>query len=199
MKKTILIFISIVAIVLIKPVSPAHAQGMMGRFWTDQVAPTASESSTSKDEAAGKVVYDKLQSKQTTCKDLTDDDFDVLGDYFMGLRLGNTTTHESMNNMMTNMMGEEGEKQMHIALGKRLSGCDINAPVPNQGSNFLPMMGIGGMMNGGGMGNYWYGNGRSMMGYNSPYTFFSPLISVLVIVFLVLGIIYFWKEIKRKK
>ena len=140
----------------------AFAQGMMGGF-NNRISPSTSASSTAQDESDGKVIYDKLQSKQTTCQNLTDDDFDVLGDYYMGQRLGDTATHESMNNMMTRMMGEEGEKQMHIALGKRLSGCDGSAPLPVNGTNFLPMMGLGEMM--GVSINSWGGGGNPMMGY----------------------------------
>ncbi len=112
---------------------------------------------------------EKLQSKQVDCKSLTDDDFDVLGDYYMGQMLGNS--HEAMNNMMSQMMGDEGEKQMHIVMGKRLSGCDPTAATPSQGVGFIPMMGMLGMMGGsfnnfgrgggGMMGNFGYGN---MMG-----------------------------------
>ena len=40
--------------------------------------------------------------------------------------------------MMQNMMGQNGEEQIHIALGKRSSGCNTNASFP-QGYG-LPMM-----------------------------------------------------------
>jgi hypothetical protein len=42
---------------------------------------------------------------------LTDEDFGALGEYFMGQMMG--SSHSAMNQMMVNMMGEEGEKQ-HI-------------------------------------------------------------------------------------
>ena len=197
MQKIIIVASILIAGVLISS-RVAHAQGMMGRFNNPSGTQTSSETSTAQDEAAGKVIYDKLQSKQTTCQSLVDDDFDVLGDYYMGQQLGSTTIHASMNNMMTNMMGEEGEKQMHIALGKRLSGCDSYAPLPAKGSNFLPMMGLGGMM-GNASNNNWLQTSSSMMGFNAPYSVFSPAISVLIVIFLVLGIIYFLKGINKRK
>src|SRR3989339_2047081 len=86
------------------------------------------------DEAAGKAVWDKLQNKQVVCKDLKDDDFDVLGDFFMGNMMGSNYAY--MNQLMTQRLGENGEKQMHITMGKRLSGCDTNASFP-QGSNYF--------------------------------------------------------------
>lgn len=198
MKKLITIIISAFLVFGLFNTTQAYARGMMGRPIANQNTSPSPDSATAQDEVAGKAIYDKLQSKQVTCQDLTDDDFDVLGDYYMGQRLGNTSTHEAMNTMMTNMMGEAGEKQMHIALGKRLSECDTSAQLPSQGSNFLPMMGLGGMMNGA-VGSYWSGNAGSMMGFNTPYSLLGSAISVLVIIFLVLGIIYFWKGINRKK
>jgi len=38
------------------------------------------------------------------------------------------------------MMGEEDERQMHIVMGKRLSGCDTKAQLPQSGAGFMPMM-----------------------------------------------------------
>lgn len=80
----------------------------------------------------------KLQTKQTTCADLSEEDFSVLGEYFMGQMIG--TSHEAMNTMMEQMMGKEGEEQMHVVMGKRLSGCDTSAAIPSQGVGFMPMM-----------------------------------------------------------
>ena len=62
----------------------------------------------------------------------------------MGQMMGDS--HEAMNNMMIQMMGEKGEEQMHVVMGKRLSGCDTSAPFPSQGVGFIPMM-MGGRIN----------------------------------------------------
>src|SRR4030042_3535965 len=56
----------------------------------------------------------------------------------MGTMMGNS--HEAMNAMLERRLGKEGEEQMHIAMGKRMSGCDTSASYP-QGFNFMPMMG----------------------------------------------------------
>ena len=55
--------------------------GMMQSGTTTNVAKGAD---AVKEEVEGKAVWDKLQSKQVTCADLKDDDFDVLADFFMG-------------------------------------------------------------------------------------------------------------------
>lgn len=143
---------------------PVQAQ-MMGKSVN-----STNQEQTAKDEAEGKVVWDKLQNKQVTCKDLKDDDFDVLGDFFMGNMMGGS--HDSMNQRMAQQLGDDGEKLMHIAMGKRLSGCDTNS--------IMSMMGYGGMM------------GQS-------FGIFGSLTWIAVLVFLILGSIYFWKEIQRKK
>src|SRR3989338_10043403 len=64
---------------------------------------TVSDGHTAIEEAEGKTVWEKLQAKQTTCADLSDDNFETLGEYFMGQMLG--TSHEAMNNMMIQMLG----------------------------------------------------------------------------------------------
>jgi hypothetical protein len=159
-----------------------RAQGMMGQFFNSSNT-SADVTSTAKDEAEGKVVFDKLQSKQLTCQKLTDDDFDVLGDYYMGQMAGSTTAHAQMNARMTRMMGENGEKQMHIALGKRLSGCNTGAAYSNDpNSGFAPMMGYGGGM----MSNFYNNYGFNWL----PNFAFLGLI--------VFGIYFLLKYITRK-
>src|SRR3989338_9884099 len=87
----------------------SFAQGMMGN------TATVSNGHTAREEAEGKAVWEKLQTKELTCTDLSNDDFEVLGEYFMGQMMG--TSHEAMNTMMIQMMGEESEEQIHIAMG----------------------------------------------------------------------------------
>jgi len=139
----------------------SFAQGMMGNNMmggNDAVAQSEG-GHTAREEAEGKAIWEKLQAKELQCEDLTDENFGALGEYFMGQMAGEQ--HEAMNNMMIQMMGEDGEKEMHIATGKRMSGCDPNAPMPQNmmDSGMMPMM-MNMMMGGGMMGN---GN-NSMMG-----------------------------------
>jgi hypothetical protein len=178
----------------------SFAQGMMGGFNTTATPDEVAQ--TQKDEAAGKAVWDKLQNKEVTCANLKDDDFDVLGDFFMSNAVG--SNHAAMNLMMKNRMGEEGEKQMHIAMGKRLSGCNTNASLPNGSSYFMPMMGgLGGRMGGLSQNTLptQQGRGFSMMGYGygqNGWNIFGIITWVFGILFLILGILYFWKEIQKK-
>lgn len=132
MKHTTAVFFIIAS--LITPGLPVFAEGMMA----PAAANGANDDHTAAEEAAGKIVWEKLQAKQTACADLASGEFSSLGEYFMGLMMG--SSHEAMNNMMAAMMGEEGEEQMHIAMGKRMSGCDTAAAIPAQGIGYMPMM-----------------------------------------------------------
>ncbi len=141
---------------------------------------------TAREEIAGKEIWEKLQAKQFECKNLTDENYHALGEYFMGQSIGNAQRHELMNQMMTNMMGEEGEKQMHIVMGKRLSGCDTTAQIPQSGVGFMPMMfllrqGFGGQ----GMMGGW--NGFSIFGWLSMILFWALLILGVVALLRYLG------------
>lgn len=152
------------------------------------------------EEIEGKTIWEKLQIKQLECKSLTDDNFEVLGEYFMGKIVG--SSHEVMNNMMVRMIGDEGEKQMYIAMGKRNSGCDTSAAFPSQGI-FMPMMWVMGSANspqvGGGansmmdFGNVMGWNGFGFLG------FLTWLFWVVVLVDLILLGIWIWKKIKKEK
>lgn len=110
---------------------------------------------TAAEEAAGQIVWQKLQNKEVTCQTLANDDFGALGEYFMGQMMG--TSHALMNQMITQMHGEEGEKAMHVALAKRLSGCEPNVAFSPGWSGFMPMMNMGFGM--------WGPTGGGMMGY----------------------------------
>jgi putative membrane protein len=83
---------------------------------------------TKTEEQEGKEIWGKLQSKSLNCENLSDEDFGKLGEYFMRQITGGV--HASMNAMMMQMHGKEGEEQMHIAMGKRMSGCKTNASLP---------------------------------------------------------------------
>lgn len=132
MKKLLITFGFLVAIIIISP-SLSRAQ-MMG------VTTNVQNSQTLQEEASGKAIFDKLQASTTSCSNLSDGDFELLGDYFMGRMMGNA--HSTMDALMTQRLGTDTNRLMHVALGKRLSSCDATAAFPSQGAGFLPMMGM---------------------------------------------------------
>ncbi len=189
----------------------AFVQGMMENDVTsgNGTAAPSGDGHTAREEAEGKAVWEKLRNEELVCEDLTDDDFGALGEYFMGQMAGER--HEAMNDMITQMMGEKGENQMHIAMGKRMSGCDPDAPMPQNMMN-------GGMMNmlapyrnevsGMGMMGGWsspfnfnqsnpegvasrpYGTGNPMMNFGlAPFGWLGGIFMILFWVLVIVGIV----------
>ena len=64
-----------------------------------------------REEKEDKELWGKLQAKQIACADLSDEQYGVLGEYFMGQMAGNS--HAAMNAMMIQKHGEDGEEQIH--------------------------------------------------------------------------------------
>ncbi len=114
---------------------------------------------TAREEAEGKEIWGRMQREEVNCDDLSDDQFAALGEFFMGEMTGEA--HEAMNAMMTRMMGEEGEEQMHVVMGKRMSGCGGDGTLPMGNTGMMGMMPMMGMMMGGNM------MGRSRTGVDS--------------------------------
>jgi len=186
-----LLFLALFVTGLLVVLPSVSAQGMMGGSNTANTV--SQDASTAQDEANGKAVWDKLQAKQVTCKDLTDDDFDVLGDYFMGQMVGNS--HSTMNSNMSKMMGDDGEKQMHIVMGKQYSGCSSStSSVPSQNTRF-PMMGRFNQQSVGSPGFMMGGTSTLFYGFHIM-AFVTWIVGT---VFLLLGSVYFWKKITRKE
>ncbi len=131
------------------------------------------------EEQEGKKLLDQLKNKTTTCQKVTNDNFEKIGEYFMGRAIGDTSRHIQMNNMMKSMMGKNGEEQMHITWGKQQSGCENTT------------------------GNSYQGGGNSMMGYGmmgGMYGFglLGFITWILIIIALVLLIVLLWKQIQKK-
>ncbi|KKU15145.1 MAG: hypothetical protein UX23_C0004G0001, partial [Parcubacteria group bacterium GW2011_GWB1_45_9] len=135
MKK--IIFTIFAAVIVGSFAGVANAQ-MMGGFSNSSADWDAVVEHTLREEQEGKELWDKLQAKELTCENLSDEQFGVLGEYFMGQMAGDS--HAAMNAMMIQTHGEEGEEQIHIIMGKRLSGCDTSAAFPTGSGGWMPMM-----------------------------------------------------------
>lgn len=133
--------------------TPALAQGMMGTTYWSTVKSTT-DSNVQQEEALGAELWQKMQKQELTCVSVTDKQFELLGEYFMGQMMGDA--HAAMNARMQRSLGEAGEEQMHITLGKRLSGCNPDAVYANGYLGFMPMMGMMFINNAGWDGSYAY-------------------------------------------
>jgi hypothetical protein len=94
------------------------------------------QTTTDVDEESGRVVFEKLQNKTITCEQLSNEDFRVLGEYFMGQSTGET--HEEVNHNLQDNKGEQGSIEGHIDLGKEKSGCfPTESPTPSLAEKIL--------------------------------------------------------------
>ena len=91
-------------------------------------------------------------------------------------------------------MGKEGEEQMHIVMGKRLSGCDTSAAFPQKGVNFMPIMW---MMGGGRNPMMGYGGWNNMMGGWGDFGILGWLSILLFWLLLILGVVALVRHLAR--
>ena len=182
MKK--LIFTILAAIVIGSFAANVNAQ-MMGGFsnstadWEEVVEHTARE------EQEGKELWDKLQAKKVACADLNNEQYGVLGEYFMGQMAGES--HAAMNAMMIQVHGEDGEEQIHIVMGKRLSGCDTSAAFPAISGGWMPMTN---MMWGGWSSPFGNNSTNNMMNFGfGPLGGFGWIFMILWWVLIIAGIV----------
>ena len=161
-----------------------NAQTMMRGFsnssadWDEVVEHTARE------EQEGKGLWDKLQAKEIACADLSDESYGVLGEYFMGQMMGES--HAAMNAMMIQMHGEEGEEQIHVVMGKRLSGCDPSVALPAGSGSWMPMMN---MMWGGWSSPFSNNATNNMMNFGYGFGWFGWIFMLLWWALIIAGIV----------
>lgn len=151
---------------------------------------------------AGLKVYKNLQSGKISCQKLTNDDYEKLGEYFMGQSAGSARNHVYWDQRIQSMMGESGDTQIHIVWGERGSGCDTNAPIPTNTPSFL-----NGMMNyrssnskGGGfsmMGWDGYGYGNMTNGFGWGIGALGLLFWLIAFIDLILLGVFLWKRIRK--
>lgn len=140
----------------------------------------------------GKEIVEKFYRGEIKCQNLNDEDFHSVGEYVMEQMVGGSD-HLTMNKMIEEMHGREGEELMHINMGKRFLGCDGGGKTSMMGGG-MPMMGYWGFWN-------WRG-----------WNFLAPIFGVigglwllvilsfpiLVLILLILGIIYLIKKLKSE-
>ncbi len=177
--KFILALISLTILFLLSP-QTTRAQMMRNVTpMTAQVSVTPSAQDLS-DIQTGQELYTKFQNKEISCTTLQDADFEKIGEYLMNQSFGgNANVHIQMNNTMKQMMGENGEEQMHIRLAKNATGCNINGQ--GGGNTMMGWGGYGNMMNGA-----W---GIGLLGF---------IFWIVLFVDLILLGMWLWKQLQKK-
>lgn len=172
------------------------SRAMMDNNTIGQISNAAENSNeTAKEIAQGKELWNKIQSKESACQNLSNDNFEVMGEYLMDQMMG--TSHQTMNKMMKQMMGNEGEEQMHIIMAKRMTGCDPNAELSSQQMGFMstmvPMMQMmGGVTNDVSKINttgWWNGMGTMMGTGLASFVWLGILFSILFWVLIIAAIV----------
>lgn len=130
--------------------------------------------SQQQEESEGKTIWEQLQNKSLSCQSLTNDQYDLLGEYLMGQSIGDIKNHVIVDERMKAMMGENGETQVHINWGRTGSGC-----FNGQTSSMM---------------------GYSPVNFTGPNTIFifGTLTWILVLVVLALASVWFFKQIRKK-
>ena len=136
----------------------------------------------------------EIIENKVPCENLTDSDFDILGDYYMEL-MHPGEAHEQMDAMMGGE-GSESLEIMHINMGKRFY-CDDYSYARGG------LMGAG-IMGGRMMGSYGFGNTGMMQfpytsGFWSGYSILNIVMLVLFLAALVLLIVWLYKNTLARK
>jgi putative membrane protein len=103
---------------------------------------TASEASAQRE---GQRLLRSVEDGNRSCSDLSNSDFEAIGEYVMGRMVGTAAAHEQMDELMRTMMGASSEEQMHVFMGRRFTDCG-GSTIPG---GFGGMMGMMGMIGGG--------------------------------------------------
>lgn len=179
------LILSALTIIVVGSFAFAVNAKMMGGFSNSSTDWNEIVKHTTLEEQEGKEVWGKFQAKEVSCADLNDEQYGALGEYFMGQMMGNS--HASMNAMMIQAHGEDGEEQIHIVMGKRLSGCDTSASVSGITGGWMPMMN---MMMGGWPSPFSSNPINNMMNFGfGPLGGFAWLFMILWWVLVIAGIV----------
>ncbi len=73
--------------------------------------PAVAQASLAGEQQQGQNLIAQLHAGTKTCRDLSANDLDHIGEYVMFRALGSTTLHQAMNNRMIAMLGEQGESR----------------------------------------------------------------------------------------
>ncbi len=117
----------------------------------------------------------------------TDADYEKTGEQIMQQMMG--SSHEQADQNIKDTMGADFLKQMHIAMGKL---AEKNANGSAQ-LGTLPMMGLYA-----GGGGYNMMAGYAGMGNFGIWAVLAWLTWILIVIALVLGIVWLWKQIQKK-
>ena len=83
---------------------------------------TPASASLGDEVRAGRSLAERIQAGQTSCDRLADEDFAQLGEFVMS-RMTGAAQLQGLDERMRSVMGEAGERRMHVLMGRRSAGC----------------------------------------------------------------------------
>lgn len=122
--------------------TPATVVALMATIAAFAVAPPVAQAVEDHraTERAGAAALESVLSGETSCRALSGERLEQIGELAMGRMIGSPDGHESMDAMIGRMMGESGLRAMHVAMGRRLAGCGGRMPAGAGGA--MGMMGM---------------------------------------------------------
>lgn len=167
------------------------------------VAPSVAAAAETAEEERGADLLSAIERGDSTCGDLSGEEFMAIGELAMGRMLGSPEAHEGMDRMMASMMGEGDLDRMHEAMGVRFSGCGN----PGFPSSFGGMTGMMGMMGGGsGVGGMMggddfdpHGDSDDHMDWDGGWWIVMAIGMILFWGLVILGIVWLVRELTRSR
>ena len=165
-----------------------HAQmGMMGNYNNNSSSSEFQTLQKTLSDTTNQVMSSQHVSaiNQLNCSKVSSDQFEKVGDAWMGVMAGSESSHTQMEQMMGGE-GSQSLQQAHIQMGERYLGCSLTG---NQ-NNVMQM--------GGGVFSMMGGYGWNMMGGN--YSWFGIgafLFWAVAFIDLILLGVFLWKRIKK--
>lgn len=167
------------------------------------VAPGGAAAVDAAEEERGADLLSAIERGDSTCGDLSDDEFMAIGELAMGRMLGSPGAHDGMDRMMASTMGEGDLDRMHEAMGVRFSGCGN----PRFPSSFGGMTGMMGMMGGGdGVGGMMGGDGfdpdadwDGHMDWDGGWWIVMAIGMILFWALVILGVVWLVRELSHSR
>jgi len=192
MKKLFLIT-TIAVLVLMLPQLTYAQVGMMGNF-NNASSSSLADQQKNLDNVANSVLKSQNVSSinQLNCSKVSQDQFEKVGDAWMGVMAGSEQNHSAMEQRM----GGEGSqtlKQAHIQMGENYLSCSND-----QQNNWMPMMNGYQNAKGGGFPMMGYGYGGMMNeGFGWGFGWVAFLFWIVAFIDLILLGVFLWKRIRK--
>jgi hypothetical protein len=99
--------------------------------------------SVASEQQQGERTLRAIQAGELKGENLSNSQYERVGEYLMSRALGSTNAHRRMSSLMDQMMGSAATDRMHVYVGERYLGQSARIP-----HRYMPMYGLMGMLTG---------------------------------------------------